>query len=478
MDMMLKQKILITVIGLYSIVAIQSTVCATGFSLNDNKENGAFDKKPNKIKSVTIPYSPVTGLITSPDFTVLVNNIPVWTERVGNGGMEDLNVANFSCFGPQTITITGLSDITKYEIKPKSKGIVAQINGKQLTFTITEPQKLYIEINNLAHLAVFANPIEVNPPKKGGNGILFYGPGRYNIGELQLQNNQTVYIAAGAVVDGNIRGTNLQNIKIQGCGILNGNIQIAGSSNIDINGIFIRNTRGWSNTLIDCDRISYSNVKIFSYKEVWGIDGIDPVSCRNFTIDNCFIRTKDDCISIKSMYEFGGYKIKNINTDSINITNCLLVGWSHADGFTLGFELQGGFVQNVLVKNCDIISSSGQGRTGGHSAFSIVCDGPANVQNISFEDIRVENQIEYKNLELIITEGRRYGTAGPGHIKGVYLKNIHWENPNKPFVIAGIPSFLVEDVTFDKCYLAGKVLTGTSDADFQMEFVKEIKFIP
>ncbi len=222
----------------------------------------------------------------------------------------------------------------------------------------------------------------------------------------------------------------------------------------------------------------YDNVKVFSYKEVWGIDGIDPVSCRNFKIDNCFIRTKDDCVSIKSMPEFGGYKIKNINTDSISITNSLLVGWSHADGVTLGFELQGGFVQNVSVKNCDILISGGQGRTGGHSAFSIVCDGPSNVQHIRFEDIRIENQIEYKNLELIITEGRRYGVAGPGHIKGVYLKNIRWENPNKPFVIAGVPSFLVEDVTFDTCYLAGKLLGSMSDADFQVEFAKDIKFLP
>jgi hypothetical protein len=155
----------------------------------------------------------------------------------------------------------------------------------------------------------------------------------------------------------------------------------------------------------------------------------------------------------------------------------LLVGWQHADGVTLGFELQGGTVQNVLVKNCDILSARGQGRTGGHSAFSIVCDGPSDVKNIRYEDIRVEDEIEYKNLELIVTEGRRYGTEGPGHITGVYLKNIQWANKNKPFVIAGVPNHFVEDVIFDNCYLAGKPITGFKDADFQTEFAKDIKFI-
>jgi len=89
----------------------------------------------------------------------------------------------------------------------------------------------------------------------------------------------------------------------------------------------------------------------------------------------------------------------------------------------------------------------------------------------------VEDQIEYKNLEIIGTEGRRYGTKGPGHIRGIYLKNVHWQNPDKPFVIAGVPNYLVEDVTFENCYLNGRLLAGFDDADFQMEFVKDVKFI-
>lgn len=426
-----------------------------------------------------VNYSAPEGLTTSPDFTVSVNHKKIWTESVGNGGMENLNVTNYSATGVQTITVTASSPIKKYAILPKSRHITGHVNGRELTFTINGPQKLYIEIDTLPHLAIFSNPLEENVPKAGDPRVVYYGPGIVHTEkQIDLQSNQTIYIAGGAVVNANIRGRNLKNVRIIGRGILNGNVQISGTTNLEVNGIFIRNTRGWCNTLTDCHNTLYKNVKVFSYKTVWGIDGIDPVSCKNFMIDDCFIRTRDDCVSIKSELSHGRDTVKDINTDSITVKNCVLMGWQHADGVTMGFELQGGLAQNVLVKNCDILSARGQGRTGGHSAFSIVCDGPAIVQNIRYEDIRVENAIEYKNLELIVTEGRRYGTAGPGLIKNVCLKNITWANGEKPFVIAGIPTNYVENVTFDHCYLAGKLLTGMDDADFQTEFAKGIKFIP
>jgi hypothetical protein len=99
-----------------------------------------------------------------------------------------------------------------------------------------------------------------------------------------------------------------------------------------------------------------------------------------------------------------------------------MVGWANSDGVTIGFELNGGPVQNILVKNCDIIYARGNGRTGGHSAFSIVCDGPARVQNIRYEDIRVEEHVEFKNVEMIISDGKLYGIDPPGHITKYILR--------------------------------------------------------
>lgn len=433
---------------------------------------------------ITYPAPP--GLVTSPDITLTVNNKPVWVERAGTkldtfnytiglyGGrkMEDLDVASFAFSGKVNIKITSKEKIETYKIRPKSRNISAEVSGNEISFYIDSPQKLYIEINNLPHLAIFADNPEANAPNEGDKDITYFGPGVHNPGKIVLESNQTIYIAAGAIVYGDISGRDLRNISISGRGMLQGNIRINNTDNLHVSDIFIRNTKGWSNTLTNCTNSGYRNVKVFGYEAVYSVDGINPVSCKNFYIDNCFMRCRDDCVAIKS----GNY---DLNVDSIMVTNCVMVGWSCSDGVTIGFELNGGPVQNILVKNCDILYARGGGRTGGHAPFSIVCDGPAVVRNIRYEDIRIEEQVEFKNLEMIVTDGTLYGNDPPGHIKNVYMKNIEWETSDKPFIFSGYSSDnRVEDIVFDNCRIGGKVLTDTTDADFRInQFAGNIIFL-
>ena len=438
----------------------------------------------NHVWAQVVTYPAPPGLITSPDFTVTADTKPVWVEKIGSnvhtakyalyGGikMEYLNVANFSCSGKVTLTITTSSAIDSFIIRPKSRQLKAAVNGRELTLTIYHPQKLYIEINNLPHLAIFANPAEVDPPKRGDRGVVYFAPGTHHSGTIHLKSNQTIYIAGGAIVHANVRGSNLKNVKIIGRGSLQGNVQISKSTNLEVNGIFIRNTKGWSNTLTDCHHSVYRNVNVFGYEDIYSVDGINPVSCKDFTIDDCFMRCRDDCVAIKSI----DYKL---SVDSIRVINSVMVGWANSDGVTIGFELNGGPVQNILVKNCDILYARGNGRTGGHSAFSIVSDGPAKVQNIRYEDIRVEEHVEFKNLEMIVSDGKLYGDDPPGHISDIYFKKIKWENGSKPFILAGFSdNNAIDNITFDGCTLGGEEIKGPADATFKINpFVKGIKFL-
>src|SRR5450759_3838535 len=86
----------------------------------------------NNVSAKIVTYPATPGLTTSTDFTVTVNNTPVWVERVSSKldtfsyklysgrAMEDLNVANFSCSGSLTIKITASTNIDSYIIRPVS----------------------------------------------------------------------------------------------------------------------------------------------------------------------------------------------------------------------------------------------------------------------------------------------------------------------------------------------------------------------
>ncbi len=425
---------------------------------------------------VTYPAPP--GLTPSNYFTMTVNGNAVSVEELGTG-LNMVNVANFSCAGSMTIVITAKDDINSFIIRPKSLGIAGQKSGNKLTFTLPGPKKLYIEVNMPAsaydgtkHLAIFANPLEVNPPKQGDANVVYYGPGASNPGTITLQSNQTIYIAGGAVVNANVRGSNVTNAKVIGRGILQGIVEVSGATNMVFDGIIVHNTiQSWTNTLMNCSQSAYRNVKVLSYPIPYATDGIDVVSCTNFKIDDCFFRCGDDCIAIKSI-------AYNSHVDSITVSNCVMVGWDNSDGVTIGYELNGTPVQNVLVKNCDILYARGGGLTGGHSGFSIVCDGPAWVQNIRFEDIRLEEHVESKNLELVCTNGTMYGNDSPGHIKDVYMKNIRWELNTKWIILNGYDAtHLVENITFDNCYVGGKLLRSSADARISINnYTKNISF--
>ena len=422
----------------------------------------------------TVLYPAVPGMRTSEVYSVAVNGEDAWVEAVGPGGMEDLHTLNLSAEGSQTFVISVNEDIESYSIQPKSYGIKGVADGKTLTVTLDSPMKLYIRVNQLPYLAIFSNPLEKGAPSRKDRNVDYYGPGNHDVGEIQVRDGQTIYIAGGANVNGRLTGT-AKDVTICGRGSFTGNARLNDCENLRVEGIYMRNTRGWANTITNSVNTSYDNVKIFSHTGVWGLDGINPVSCKGFDINDCFIRTRDDCIAIKSN---GDPQKFDLSSRDITVRNSTMIGWDHADGVTLGFELNGGVVENIKVTNCDILSARGSGRTGGHAAFSIVCDGESQVKDIYFEDIRVETAIEYKNLEIILTEAERYGNGRMGSISGVYLKNVSWENAFKPFTIVGHPTRYVENVVFTNCYVGGKLLTGVEDADFQMEFTRDIMFVP
>ena len=146
-------------------------------------------------------------------------------------------------------------------------------------------------------------------PKPENATYVFESGKAYNVGCLQLNSDETVYIEYGAVVSGRIYSRMADRVRILGNGILYGGnwhawdengaeqliVPVLGE-NIEIRGITLLDGGSWHIVPVACKNVLIEDVNVLG-KVITG-DGVDIVGCENVVLRNCFIRANDDCISI------------------------------------------------------------------------------------------------------------------------------------------------------------------------------------
>lgn len=128
-------------------------------------------------------------------------------------------------------------------------------------------------------------------------------------------------------------------------------IQFHESKNILIEGITIINSPFWTINPTGCDDLLIHGVTInnpSSNPKGHNTDGINPESCRNVRISDCFLSVGDDCITIKSGRDEDGRNYGR-PCENITITNCIMLA-GHG-GVVIGSEMSGG-VKKVTISNC------------------------------------------------------------------------------------------------------------------------------
>ena len=128
-------------------------------------------------------------------------------------------------------------------------------------------------------------------------------------------------------------------------------IQFYECANVLIENVKIINSPFWTINPAFCDNVTVHGVTINNpSKDPKGpnTDGINPSSCRNVRISDCFISVGDDCITIKSGRDADGRKYGKA-CENITITNCVML--SGHGGVVIGSEMSGG-VRRVTISNC------------------------------------------------------------------------------------------------------------------------------
>ena len=118
--------------------------------------------------------------------------------------------------------------------------------------------------------------------------------------------------------------------------------------NVQISGISLVNSPSWNLHPVLCENIWIDGLTITGPANSPNTDGIDPDSCKQVRISNCYISTGDDCIVIKSGYKYLP-GVAQAPSEDVVVSNCVF-GTGHA-GVAIGSETSGG-VRNVAVSNC------------------------------------------------------------------------------------------------------------------------------
>jgi polygalacturonase len=293
----------------------------------------------------------------------------------------------------------------------------------------------YSAVGNGTTLCTEAIQKAVDACAIAGGGTVYIPAGKYLSGAIFLKSNVTLNISEGATLLAStnfehfppfkpgwriipedtqrsslITGVDLENVTISGHGRLDGQgkpwwealrkdkkakegqpkiltygrprvINLYRCQNVRIEGVTIVDSPSWTVHPVGCDNLVVDGISIINPEEGPNTDGVNPESCRNVRISNCFIDTGDDCITLKSGKDEEG-RLKARPTENVAITNCVM--YKGHGAVVIGSEMSG-CVRNVVASNIVCVGTDRAVRIKSTRGRGGV------VENIRFNNFVVEN---------------------------------------------------------------------------------------
>jgi hypothetical protein len=364
-------------------------------------------------------------------------------------------------------------------------------------------------------LTVFANPFiqdkpSINdpgvfrvepgtvPPDTGSWDTLYFLPGVHDIGRVfPVHAYKNYYIPGDAIVHGTLyQGTDWSDghdIRIFGHGTLSGEriphpdddtppapsslweqyrpIHIIGAGDIAVEGITIADSAFHSLMLINGYAPSQPTdirwVKIFTWRG--NGDGINPFG--NSLIEDCFIRTADDCTYVNGR----------------GIRRCVF--WTDVNGSAFTLSPIGGIANpDLVVEDCDIIYNRSifTPDAKGGRVFNMRGEGSGEGgNNVTFRNIRISDQRPTRACFAIQTaaswtQSPNYSSIrGAGDITGIRFENVSIAAPSVlgyPETLWGFPDAMIRDCIFSNVTMAGVPFDHIDNFN-RNEYVTDLIFI-
>lgn len=282
---------------------------------------------------------------------------------------------------------------------------------------------------------------------EAGGGTVYFAPGRYLSGTIHIRSNVSLYLSAGATIEGSqniddyeidtsvsklgmphsfsggylIWADNVKNASIVGMGRIDGQgrafwkdakpdgstvepkeqrpramIYMKNCRNLLFRDISLHSSPCFTLWLLGCDGVNIDGVSIVNPYDGPNTDGLDIDCSRNVVISNCRIEAGDDCIALKS------------------------------DAHRLGDNRP---CENITVSNCTLSSPTCGVRVG--------YEGDAPIRNCVFSNLAIHNtRTGVDILSIIPDSGKRWCMIRTGAlIEGIVFDSIVMQNVDRPIFI-------------------------------------------
>ncbi|MFC3493679.1 glycosyl hydrolase family 28 protein [Glycomyces rhizosphaerae] len=385
--------------------------------------------------------------------------------NTGASPLHDSAVAYFDFSGEVEVKVRYTKGaIEKARIRPLSYEVEPTVDDDTLKFTISEPRKLVIEVNDEVFdcLHLIANPIETDVPDPEDPSVVYFGPGVHTGEGVAVASGQTVYIAGGAVVKRNIRFNGVENATLRGRGMIYGvdwgAAPVESSKNILIDGITIMNNpTGNAFNIAESQQVTVKNLNYFSSAR-WG-DGIDIYSSSEVLIDGAFMRSSDDCIAIYAhRWDYYG-DVRNVTIQN----SVLWADVAHPINIaTHGNSDEPEVLENITISNLDILDHREPQLN--YQGCIALNPGDSNlVRNVRIQDVRIEDFRWGQIIHFRVTYNKTYNTSIGRGIESVFVKNLSYDgnNASTAMMLGYDAEHAIKDVTFQNFSVNGKVISDT-----------------
>ena len=356
-------------------------------------------------------------------------------------------------------------------VRPDYRGVIANMqNDSTVQFLLFQPENVSVEFdgNITNNLLLFTSKPTVNmedakkQAKKEKRNFIYYAPGFYNQDSIPIPSNTTVYLAGGSYFTGTFAIEDAENVSILGRGVARPHRGYEGchvyrSRNVLVDGLILNTC-----PIGEADGVTLHDVKSISHPG-WG-DGLNVFASSNVLYDRVFCRNSDDCTTA-----YATRKGFNGSVHHVRMRNSTL--WADV-AHPIFIGLHGAAsgphpalcdtVEHLIYENIDILCQS-EPQVDYQGCLAINCGDNNYVNNVLFDNIRIENLHQGSLLHVKVSFNEKYCAAPGKGVENVTFRNIRYygDTPYMSVINGYNEERKVKNITFEGLKVNGKAIYDT-----------------